>query len=405
MLWGIRPEPPCPKAPAMDRPHRKPGTPYAPGTSRSPGSDAPGADPEPQDDARKPDNRRHDQTYKGIFGHDEAVRSLIRDFLAVEWHHVLDLAAITFIRTEVIARQMRRRLSDLAVQVRFKDRKDSVVFLVEFQSSHDPGMALRTSDCVLAMIGALHANSNMLDSGGTVSRVVPYVLYTGARPWTAATSLADLTRTPEPPPAAARALAGLGTRRYALLDLQSASAQDLLPKDSVLGWLGALEREPWKGFLRVHASVAKQWAGEERRSLRESFAEWTDERMRAAGVPEDARRVVRERIIQPEEEAEMGQTYQEWAEGHRRRGLEEGEERGEARGEARGRVRGREEQGRVMVLRQASRKFGAETAKRLEELVRTMGPEQLVLLADAVMDCDTGDALLAKAANGVCVAP
>ena len=365
--------------------------------------------PVPQDDARKPDNRRHDQTYKGIFGHDEAVRSLIRDFLAVEWHHILDLAAITFIRTEVIARHLRRQLSDLAVQVRFKDREDSVVFLVEFQSSHDPRMVLRTSDYVLAMIEALRDGPNMLDPGGAVPRVLPYVLHTGAKPWTAATSLAALTGTPEPPPAAARALACLGIRRYAVLDLQLASAQDLLPEDSVLGWLGALEREPWKSFPRVHASMAKQWAGEERRSLRESFAEWTDERMRAADVPEDARRVVKERIIQPEEEAEMGQTYQEWAEGHRRRGLEEGEERGMERGVVRGMERGmaqgREEQGRVMVLRLASRKFGVETAKRLEELVGSMGPEQLVLLADAVVDCDTGDDLLAEAADGVSVAP
>ena len=303
------------------------------------------------------------------------------------------------------------RRPDLAVQVRFRDREDSVVFLVEFQSSPDPGMALRTSDCVLAMIGALRASPAMLDPGGIVPRVLPYVLYTGAKPWTAATNLADLTRTPEPPPAAVQALAGLGTRRYALLDLQAASAQDLLPEDSVLGWLGALEREPWKSFPRVHASMAKQWAGEERRSLRESFAEWTDERMRAADVPAEARRVVKERIIQPEEEAEMGQTYQEWAEGHRRRGLEEGEERGEERGVVRGMKRGmaqgmaqgREEQGRVMVLRLASRKFGVETAKRLEELVGSMGPEQLVLLADAVVDCDTGDALLAEAAACVSV--
>ena len=81
----------------------------------------------------------------------------------------------------------------------------------------------------------------------------------------------------------------------------------------------------------------------------------------------------------------MGQTYQEWAEGHRRKG--------------------REEQGRVVVLRLASRKFGAETAKRLEELVGSMGPEQLVRVTDAVVDCNTGDDLLAEAANGASVAP
>ena len=79
----------------------------------------------------------------------------------------------------------------------------------------------------------------------------------------------------------------------------------------------------------------------------------------------------------------MGQTYQEWAEGHR--------------------LKGREEQGRVLVLRLASRKFGTETGKRLADLVGSMGPEQLVRVGDAVVDCDTGDALLAEAANGASV--
>ena len=85
----------------------------------------------------------------------------------------------------------------------------------------------------------------------------------------------------------------------------------------------------------------------------------------------------------------MGQTYQEWAEGHRLKGREEG----------------REEQGRVLVVRLASRKFGAETAKRLEGLVGSMGPKQLILLTDAVVDCNTGEDLLAEAVNGASVAP
>ena len=328
------------------------------------------------------DPRRHDQTYKGIFVRNLATRSLVCDFLARGWHPVLDLATIKFIRAESIGPGRRRRLPDFAVQVWFKDSEDSVVFLVEFQSSHDPSMALRTCDYVLGMIEVLHANSNLLNPVGAVPLVLSYVLYTGAQPWTAATSLASLTCTPKLPSAAARIVAGsITVHRYGLLDLQSASAQDLLPKDSVLGWLGALEREPWESFPRVHASMAKQWAGEKHRSLRESFAEWTDERMRAAHVPEDARRAITEQIIQPEEEAEMGQTYQEWAEGHRRKGREEG----------------REEQGRALVVHQASRKFGAETAKRLEELVGSMGPEQLVRVGGAVVDCDTGDDLLAEA--------
>ena len=88
--------------------------------------------------------------------------------------------------------------------------------------------------------------------------------------------------------------------------------------------------------------------------------------------------------MEPEEEAEMGQTYQEWAEGHRLKGLAQGR--------------------KTLLVRQASRKFGAETAKRLEELVGSMGPEQLVRVGDAVVDCNTGDDLLVEAANGTSVA-
>ena len=82
----------------------------------------------------------------------------------------------------------------------------------------------------------------------------------------------------------------------------------------------------------------------------------------------------------------MGQTYTEWAEGHRRRGLEQGLERGRA-------------EGRAMLLRQARRRFGAGAARRLEERVRSMGAEQLVRVGDAVVECDTAEELLAVADN------
>ena len=215
-------------------------------------------------------------------------------------------------------------------------------------------MAQRTCEYTIGTIAALRANPAMLDPDDSVPLVLARVLYTGPEPWTAATSLAALTRTPEPPAGAVWADAGSSAHRHVVLDLQSASA-------------------------------------------RRAFADWTDERMRAAGVPAERRRVIVQQIVQPEEASEMGQTYYEkWVEGHERRGMAKGVKRGVARG--------RREQGREMVLRLASRKFGAETAKRLEGLVGAMGPEQLVQVGDAVVECDTGDELLIEAANGTSVA-
>ncbi len=348
--------------------------------------------PDSQDDApQERERRRHDQTYKALFAHGAAIESLIRDFLAVEWHQHLDLGTAALVSTETISEGLKRRLADFALRVWFKGGEASVVFLVEFQASHDSDMALRTLDYAIGMVEALRANPKMLDPGDAVPLLLSCVLHTGPKRWPAETSLAALTRTPEPPPAVARAVAGFGTaHRCVVLDLQSASARGLLPADSLLGWLGALERAPLgDAFPRVHASLARHRAGEGHRSFRRSFARWTDERMRAAGVPAERTEVIVQGIIQPEEALEMGQTYyEEWVEGHERRGMAKGVKKGVARGR------------REMVLGQASRKFGMETAKRLEALMGAMGPEQLLEVGHAVLECETGDDLLAEAANG-----
>ena len=140
----------------------------------------------------------------------------------------------------------------------------------------------------------------------------------------------------------------------------------------------------------MHQSVAEQWAGPDYLAERQAFADWTDERLRVAGVPEEARQDIVEQIIQPKEEQEMGQTYAEWAEGHRQRGLEQGLEQGLERGRA---------EGRAVLLRLASRRFGAQTARRLEARVRSMSAEQLARVGDAVVECDTADDFLAVAGN------
>ena len=369
------------EATAGEAPDPSNDAPDPPDDAPGPSSEAP--DP-PDADPSRPERRPHDQTYKALFAHDVAIKSLIRDFLAAGGHDVLDLDTAELVPTETISPGLVRRLADLAVRVWFKNSDASVVFLVEFQSSHDPDMVLRTLGYATGTIEMLRANPNMLDSDGSVPLVLARVLHTGPEPWTAATSLAALTRTPQPPPGAVWAGAGASTHSYVVLDLQSASAQDLLPEDSLLGWLGALERKPWDAFRRVHASLAERWAGEEQASARRAFAKWTDERMRAAGVPTERRRVVEQQIIQPEEVPEMEQTYEQWVEEQQRKGV--------ARGH------------REMVLGQASRKFGADTAKRLAALVGAMEPEQLLHVGHAVVECETGDDLLAEAANGASVA-
>ncbi len=355
----------------------------------------------------KPERRRHDQSYKRLFNTTGGGVALVRDLAAMGWADEFDLPAADPFPTETVGPDLRRRLCDCAWRVRFKDGR-SAVLLFEFQSSVDPGMVLKTLRYTEAAYTVLHTLERQRDPDGAMPLVLSFVVYTGTRPWTAETTLAGLAAREKPSPVVARAVAGLATTHgYGLLDLRSALAQGLLPRESVLGWVAALEEDPWTNFPAVHQSMAEQWAGPDYLAERQAFADWTDERLRVAGVPEEARQDIVEQIIQPKEEEEMGQTYAEWAEGHRQRGLEQGLQQGLERGLERGREQGLErglEQGRaegraVLLLRLASRRFGAQTARRLEARVRSMSAEQLARVGDAVVECDTAEDFLAVAGN------
>jgi len=355
----------------------------------------PSADP-PRTPPPTRGRRRHDQTYKRLFNTEAALAALVRDFAASAWADELDLSTLDPFPTETVSPDLQRRLCDCAWRVRLTDGR-WVVFLFEFQSSKNPAMVLKTLRYSEAAHAALHEHERQRNPDGSIPLVLSFVVYAGKRPWTAETTLAGLARRRAHPPALANALAELATAHgHGVLDLRSALAQDLLPEDSVLHWVAALEQDPWTNFPAVHRNMTRQWGGPERLAERQAFADWTDERMRAADVPDEIRHDMRQQIIQPKEGDQMGQTYTEWAEGHRRRGLEQGRKQGLERGRA---------EGRAMLLRQARRRFGASAARRLEEHVRSMGAEQLVRMGDAVVECDTADELLAVAGDAAAKHP
>ena len=83
--------------------------------------------------------------------------------------------------------------------------------------------------------------------------------------------------------------------------------------------------------------------------------------------------------------------------------IEEAREQGVAQGLARGREQGvaqGREQGVALLVRLAARKFGPETGEQLAGILRSASADAAGEVADAILDCDTGGELLAKAANG-----
>ena len=390
------PDPPSTPDAAPDAPTDPDAAPDAPDDAPAPSDVAAPAAPadaaEPGAAASREGPRRHDQTYKLLFSQPLAARSLIEDVLARDWSDELDLDTLERFPTEHVDAGLHRSMSDMAWRVWFKGRERSVVFLVEFQSSSDPSMAIRMLQYATAAAKFLHENPGLLDPGGVMPLLAAYELYTGPGRSTAKRSMAELCKLPEVPPAVQGKIGSFPSMAYAGVDLQRFQREGLLALNTVAEWLGAVERDPVANLSRVHASLAARLGDPKHQAFREALAAWTDERIRVMGATLEKREQIREGILNPRERPEMAQTFQEWEAEAREKG------RAEARAEAR-------VDQRHLVVRLASRRFGAVTGERLAELVEPMGPEELVHVGDAVVDSGTGEELLERASNGVSSKP
>ena len=389
-----RPDAPAPSTPdASSTPDAAPDAPDdAPAPSDVAAPAAPADVAEPGAAASRDEPRRHDQTYKLLFSQPLAARSLIEDVLARDWSDELDLDTLERFPTEHVDAGLHRSMSDMAWRVWFKGRKRSVVFLVEFQSSVDPSMAMRMLQYATAAAKFLHENPGLLDAGGFMPLLAAYELYTGPGRSTAKRSMAELCKLPEVPPAVQGKIASFPSYTYPGVDLQRLHGEGLLAEGTVVEWLGAVERDLIAHLPRLQPGMAARLGDPEHQALREALAAWTDERLRVLGATPEKREHIREAILNPRERPEMAQTFQEWEAEAREKG------RAEARAEAR-------VDQRHLVVRLASRRFGAVTGERLAELVEPMGPEELVHVGDAVVDSGTGEELLERASNGVSSKP
>ena len=89
----------------------------------------------------------------------------------------------------------------------------------------------------------------------------------------------------------------------------------------------------------------------------------------------------------------LAESVKEWTEQWFREGQEKGLEQGREQGLERGRA-----EERALLCRLAARKFGAETAARLEGLLeRLSDPERLAEVGDRIIECATEAELLDRA--------
>ena len=268
------------------------------------------------------------------------------------------------------------------------------LLLAEFQSTVDPRMAVRMQEYATMLLGDLAREGKLQGPGGGPPPLLPLVVYNGRRPWTAPL---DLGGGSEGLP---KALAAMQPKfEYALLEVRR-----FAPDTLALGLQGsapgvnfalaqfALENASAEGLPAAMTAVAQLLKAEGELDLAESFVMWIE------GVLEPRLAVRLPSLTELMEEPPMlAETLDEWAEEKFRLGRIEGMAHGRAEGMERGRAEGMERE-RALLLRQAQRRFGADVAKALSDLIEGVAdPDRLAEVGDWVVDCTTGRELLDRA--------
>ncbi|TXT38221.1 MAG: transposase [Comamonadaceae bacterium] len=192
----------------------------------------------------------HDNAYKHLFSHPEAVRDLLRGFVVEDWVALLDFDTLQKVSSSYVSDDLRDREDDIIWRIRMENPSSSsnegdtpqqgewvyVYLLLEFQSTVDNFMAVR----ILTYIGLLYQDlikSGQVKGQTKLPPVFPLVLYNGVRPWNAEREIEQLI---EPVPAS---LGAYRPRlRYFLMDEGRVSEDSLQQNDNPIASLMQIER-------------------------------------------------------------------------------------------------------------------------------------------------------------------
>lgn len=225
--------------------------------------------------------------------------------------------------------------------------------------------------------------SDHLGPGRIFPLVLPLVIYSGQRRWTAPRDVRDLLAA-----ASHRILGGRPRHRYLLIDLQRLDPASL-PEDNALGVIAALEQARSPERLLELALSLTDWAERARaRELLDIFGGWISQVLVMRHGPAGRKL---ELGIRKQEDARMSMLIErarQWGEELNQEWLEKGRRKGRLEGE------------RGLVRRLVARRFGREAAKDIVPLLASIADsDRLTAIAAEVFTCKTA-AELAEWARG-----
>ena len=345
---------------------------------------------------------RSDPPYKLMFSQPRMVEDTVRGFLAPQWGDELDFSTLTRMNAEYIGTDLHRRIGDMLWRVEFQPhrplggpppahgKRPCLLLLFEFQSTVDLDMAWRMHEYLYLLHRHLR-HTGTVKAEGREPPVMPVVIYNGERPWTAAHTRAG----PVVGPPGAAGWTGNRVQAYVTLDQRARAVEGAgMPPDNRMTTLIGLETSPVEMRPRLLMEAFERYPGGEEKGLREGYharVKHSETLDGGEGLPpfEELERALEAKRGGREMAGLMEARTREW----KTQVLEQGREQGREQGIAQGRVEGE----RALLLRQAGRRFGAETAARFSELLAEVdGAEGLIEVGDWIVECGTGAELIER---------
>ena len=333
----------------------------------------------------------HDAAWKRLFSFTDMPRDLLAGFVPRKWVEKLDLSTLEPWPADLVSNGLRERHADRVWRVRRRDRSGCVLVTVEFQSRVDRTMAVRVLDYSTLLYQELLRNKALRRGARAkpepLPPVLPIVLHHGTKRWWARKDVAGLCA-----PAGEDLAPYQPAQRYFLLDVAAYTGP--LPEGHNL--MAALIRLAHCRSVETASEVLKmltEWLAREQTGLLGAILVWYEQARRRHDLPKLDLSILddlNEGKTMPNEV--MREQVARWAD---RRFAERAAPRIE-----RSRVEGLTEGQAAVICRLAARKFGPETADRLaERLTEISDPERLGEVGEWLLECDSGEELLARVAR------
>jgi predicted transposase/invertase (TIGR01784 family) len=134
----------------------------------------------------------HDRGYKQLFSHPRMVEDLLIHFVSKDLAEVVDFSTLRELNGSYITDEYKKREADIIYELKYKEGSLYFYILLEFQSSVDPYISLRMLTYILLFYQDLLKKRKLKK----LPLVLPILLYSGDKKWTAPDRLEELIQSP-----------------------------------------------------------------------------------------------------------------------------------------------------------------------------------------------------------------